>query len=66
MVLSLIEKLRKLSLFGLQYAKYKKWCDDYFYIPARKEHRGVGKSNACKRINLENCIKYSLHVMAMV
>jgi coproporphyrinogen III oxidase len=24
------------------YTKYKKWCDDYFYIPARKEHRGVG------------------------
>lgn len=24
------------------YSKYKKWCDEYFYIPARKEHRGVG------------------------
>jgi len=24
------------------YPAYKKWCDDYFYIPARKEHRGVG------------------------
>lgn len=24
------------------YATYKAWCDDYFYIPARKEHRGVG------------------------
>ncbi|EKX41594.1 hypothetical protein GUITHDRAFT_164330 [Guillardia theta CCMP2712] len=24
------------------YGKFKKWCDDYFYIPARKEHRGVG------------------------
>lgn len=24
------------------YAKYKKWCDDYFYIPARREHRGIG------------------------
>ena len=24
------------------YPKFKKWCDDYFYIPARKEHRGVG------------------------
>lgn len=24
------------------YAKYKKWADDYFYIPHRKVHRGVG------------------------
>ena len=24
------------------YSKYKKWCDDYFYLPGRKEHRGVG------------------------
>ena len=24
------------------YPEYKKWCDDYFYLPARKEHRGVG------------------------
>ena len=24
------------------YEKCKKWCDDYFYLPARAEHRGVG------------------------
>eukprot|EP00192_Tetraselmis_astigmatica_P013206 CAMPEP_0117658452 /NCGR_PEP_ID=MMETSP0804-20121206/5871_1 /TAXON_ID=1074897 /ORGANISM="Tetraselmis astigmatica, Strain CCMP880" /LENGTH=325 /DNA_ID=CAMNT_0005464973 /DNA_START=84 /DNA_END=1058 /DNA_ORIENTATION=- len=24
------------------YPEYKSWCDRYFYIPARKEHRGVG------------------------
>ena len=24
------------------YAKYKKWCDDYFYIKHRQEARGIG------------------------
>lgn len=24
------------------YTKLKSWCDSYFYIPAREEHRGVG------------------------
>ena len=26
----------------LLYPQFKEWCDRYFYIPARKEHRGVG------------------------
>ena len=24
------------------YEEYKQWCDEYFYLPAWGEHRGVG------------------------
>ena len=37
------ENLKKICLQNKKnYKKYKKWCDQYFYLPHRKEPRGIG------------------------
>ncbi|QDZ17725.1 coproporphyrinogen III oxidase [Chloropicon primus] len=42
------------------YPEFKRWCDRYFYIPARGEHRGVGgiffddlEDGACEAYDVE-------------
>ena len=41
------------------YKKYKKWCDEYFYLPHRKEPRGIGGSFFdYKKDNFEKDFKF--------
>ena len=37
------KKLKNICLSNKKdYTKYKNWCDEYFYLPHRKESRGIG------------------------
>ena len=47
------------------YKKYKKWCDEYFYLPHRNESRGIGGIFFdYKKDNFENDFKFVREVGA--
>ena len=52
--------LKKICLQNKKnYKKYKKWCDKYFYLPHRKEARGIGGIFFdYKNDNFENDFKF--------
>ena len=42
-IIQIHKKLKNICLTNKKnYNKYKKWCDKYFYLPHRKEPRGIG------------------------
>ena len=42
-IIQIHKKLKNICLTNKKnYNKYKKWCDKYFYLPHRKEARGIG------------------------
>ena len=46
------------------YPKYKKWCDEYFYLPHRREPRGIGGLffDDFNEPNFPNCFEFTRSV----
>lgn len=48
---------------GKTYREMKKLCDDYFYLPARREHRGTGGIFFDDLIATENSLHFAMDVV---